>query len=117
MWVVPARVGGVWDFRDSQGATFTIELRQRFGTLSGEIARGDVREALLSATVRGVELRFAFGAASAAATFSGTVRGDEMTGVLFTGTAARTAVGRLRGTLRAVPWAEMPLDCRRYYDR
>jgi SAM-dependent methyltransferase len=117
LWIVPARVDGVWDFRDSQGTTFTIELRQTFGTLSGEITRGGVQEALLSAAVRGVELRFTFDAAGVPVKFSGTVRGDEVTGVLSTGTAARTAVGHLRGALRGAPWAEMPPGCRRYYDR
>ncbi len=117
LWVVPARVDGVWDFEDSQGTTFTIDLRQTFGTLSGEITRGGVREALLSATVHGLELRFTFDAAGVAATFSGTVRGGEITGVLRTGTAARTAVGRLRGALRVAPWAEMPPGCSRYYER
>jgi len=117
LWVVPARVDGVWDFHDSQDAPFTIELRQTFGTLSGEITRGAVREALRAATVHGPELRFTFDAAGVAGRFAGTVRGGEITGVLSTGTAARTAVGRLRGALRRGPWAEMPPDCSRYYDR
>ena len=39
LWVVPARVDGTWDFQDSQETPFTIELRQTFGTLSGEITR------------------------------------------------------------------------------
>jgi len=117
LWVVPARVDGVWDFQDSGGTTFTIDLRQTFETLSGEITRGGVRQALLSATVRGLELRFKTDAAGVAVDFSGTVRGGEITGVMRTGTAARTAVGRLRGALRGAPWAEMPPDCSRYYDR
>jgi methyltransferase family protein len=116
-WVVPARVDGVWDFHDAQGAMFTIELRQAFGALSGEINRGGVRDALLSAAVRGVELRFTFDAAGVVAKFSGTVRGGEITGVLSTGATARTAVGRLGGALRSGPWMEMPPDCRRYYGR
>ena len=115
LWVVPARVDGVWDFQDSQGTPFTIELRQTFGTLAGEITQGGVQEAL-SATVRGLELRFTFEAAGTAVKFSGTVRGGEITGRL-PRAPARTAVGRLRGALRAAPWAEMPPDCRRYYDR
>jgi len=117
LWVVPARVDGVWDFQDSEGTTFTIELRQTFGTLSGEITRGGVQQALLSATVRGLELRFKSDAAGVAVDFSGTVRGGEITGVLRAGAAARTAVGRLRGALRGAPWAEMPPGCSRYYDR
>ena len=54
LWVVPARVDGVWDFQDREGTTFAIDLRQTFGKLSGEITRGGVREALLSATVHGL---------------------------------------------------------------
>lgn len=117
LWVVPARVDGVWNFQDSGGTTFTIDLRQTFGTLSGEITRGGVQQDLLSATVRGLELRFKSDAAGVAVDFSGTVRGGEITGVLRAGTAARTAVGRLRGALRGAPWAEMPPGCSRYYDR
>ena len=117
LWVVPARVDGVWDFQDSQGTTLTIDLRQTFGTLSGEITRGSVQRALVSATVHGLELRFTFDAGGVAAEFSGTVRGGEITGVLRTGTAVRTAVGRLQGALRGAPWAEMPPGCSRYYDR
>ena len=117
LWAVPARVDGVWDFQDSQGTPFTIELRQTFGKLSGEITRGGVRGALLSATVHGHELRFTFDAAGGAVQFSGTVRGGDTTGVMLTGAAARTAVGRLRGALVAAPWTKMPPDCRGFYDR
>jgi hypothetical protein len=117
LWVVPARVDGVWDFHDSQGASFTIELRQVFGALSGEITRGGASRPVLSAAVRGGELRFTFDEAGVAARFSGTVRGAEITGVLLAGAAARTAVGRLRGALRGAPWAEMLSGCGQYYDR
>jgi SAM-dependent methyltransferase len=113
LWVVPARIDGVWDFQDSEGRTFTLDLRQTFEALSGEITRGDVPRPLLSATVRGLELRFN----SDAGEFSGSVHGGEITGVLRTGSAARTAKGRLRGALRAAAWAEMPPGCSRYYDR
>jgi SAM-dependent methyltransferase len=118
LWIVPARVDGIWDFRDSQGTTFAVDLRQTFGALSGQIEQGGgVREALVSPTLRGVELRFAFGAGGEAVKFSGTVRGNEITGVLSTGSSARTAVGRPRGALRGATWAEMQPDCRRYYER
>jgi len=117
LWVVPARVDGLWDFQDSEGTPFTVDLRQTFGTLSGEISGGGAPQALHSATVHGLELRFTSDAAGAAASFSGTIRGGEITGVLRTSTAARTATGRLRGALRRAPWAEMPPDCSRYYDR
>jgi hypothetical protein len=117
LWVVPARVDGTWDFQDSEGTTFTIDLRQKFETLSGEITRGGVRQALLSATLRGAELRLTSDSAGATVELWGTVRGEEIRGVLRTGTIARTAVGRLRGALRGAPWAEMPAGCSRYYER
>ena len=117
MWTVPARVDGVWDFKDSQDKAFTVDLHQTFGTLTGEIDRAGAQAPLASPTVRGRELRFAFEEAGSPVQFSGTVRGEEITGGLSTGTSARTAVGRLRGALRAAPWAEMPADCARYYGR
>ena len=117
LWVVPVRVDGVWDFRDRQGTPFTIELRQTFGKLAGEITRGRVREPLLSATVRGRDLRFTFDTAGVTVEFAGTVRGSEIAGALSTGPTGGTveAVGRLRGALRDAPWAEMPAGCSRYY--
>jgi SAM-dependent methyltransferase len=117
LWIVPARVDGAWDFRDSQDDAFAVDLRQSFGRLAGEVIRGGAREALASASVHGPELRFAFDAAGGPVKFAGTVRGDEITGVLSAGTHARTATGRLRGTLRAAPWAERRPGCEAYYER
>jgi len=118
LWVVPAHVDGVWDFRDPLGKEFAIDLRQTFGKLAGEITRGRVREPLLSATVRGHDLRFTFDTAGVTVGFAGTVHGSEIAGVLSTQAAGGTveAVGRLRGTLRNAPWAEMPAGCSRYYE-
>ena len=117
LWIVPARVEGVWDFHDRQDKAFTIDLRQTFGKIAGEITRGRVREPLLSATVRGRDLRFTFDTAGVTVAFAGTVRGSEIAGVLSTGATGGTvdAVGRLRGAPRDAPWAEMPAGCSRYY--
>jgi hypothetical protein len=117
LWIVPARVDGVWEFRDAQGAGFSIDLRQTFGKIAGEISRGRVREPLLSAELRGRGLRFTFDTAGATVGFTGTVRGGEIKGVLSTGPGGPNvaATGTLRGSLRDAPWAEMPADCSRYY--
>lgn len=117
LWVVPARVDGVWDFRDRQGQTFSIELRQTFGKLGGEITRGRVREPLLSASVRGRDLRFTFDTAGATVTFEGRTQGNEIAGTLSTDGARGTveAVGTLRDAIRPAPWAEMPQGCGSYY--
>ena len=118
LWVVPARVGGVWDFRDAQGKAFTIELRQTFAKVAGEITRGRVREPLLSAELRGRDLRFTFDEAGATVAFAGTVRGSAIAGRLSTGAQGPTveAAGTPHGALREAPWAEMPPDCSRYYE-
>ena len=103
--------------RRVERSTFTIDLHQAFAAVTGEVERGGAREALVSASVRGSELRFTSNAGGDGFQFSGTVRGHEITGVLSNPIGARTAVGRLRGSLRPAPWAQMPPDCRRYYDR
>lgn len=117
LWVVPARVDGIWDFEESGSTPFTVDLRQSFDAVTGTITRADHGAALGPAKLEGALLRFTFDSAGAAARFSGTVHGEEITGVLSTGTAARTAVGRLRGGHRAAPWADIPPDCSRYYGR
>lgn len=117
LWIVPARVDGAWDFNDSQGAAFTVDLRQAFQAVSGEVTRGGARQPLATATLRGVELRFGYDADGVPTRFSGTVRGSEITGVLTAGHAARTATGRLRGSLRDAPWAAMAPGCGSYYER
>jgi hypothetical protein len=117
LWVVPARVDGVWDFRDRQGNAFSVDLRQTFGKVAGEITRGRVREPLLSADLRGRDLRFTFDTGGATVGFAGTVRGRGIDGALSTGSGRPgvDATGTLRGSLREASWAEMPADCSRYY--
>ena len=118
LWVVPARVGGAWDFRDREGNAFSVDLRQTFGKVAGEITRGRVREPLLSAGLRGRDLRFTFDTAGATVAFAGTVRDNGINGVLSTGSGrpGLEATGTRRGSLRETPWAEMAPDCARYYE-
>ena len=119
LWLVPARVDGVWDLRAGPGETFTVDLTQTFGKLGGEILQGASRQPLLAATLRGTELRISFEDASGATrTFAGTVRGHEMVGVLRGDAGGEVqARGALRGALRPAPWAAVPALCSRYYDR
>ncbi len=116
LWTVPARVDGVWDFKESDATPFTVELRQTFGKVVGEITRGGVREGL-SGTVRGRQLRFTYDAAGVKVQASGTVRGSEISLAMLAGSAATTAVGRPHGALVAGPWTKMPQECSRYYGR
>jgi len=119
LWLVPARVDGVWDFHDRHGAQFTIDLSQAFGKISGEIIQDGARQALVAATLRGTELGFTFDdTRGVTLRFAGAVRGTEIDGVLRTATGGEVeARGALRGALRPAPWAEMPAHCSRYYDR
>lgn len=119
LWVVPARVDGVWEFRGGSGAPITVDLTQSFGTVRGELVEGAARRPLESAALRGTDLRFSFeDAQGVTRTFAGTVSGKEIAGVLRGDAGGEVQVrGALRGELRPAPWAEMPSQCTRYYDR
>jgi len=119
LWVVPARVDGVWEFRAGRDEPFTVDLTQSFGKVNGEIVQGGARRPLLTAALRGTDLRFSFADAKGATrSVAGTVSGKEIVGVLRGDTGGEVQVrGALRGELRPAPWAEMPALCSRYYDR
>jgi SAM-dependent methyltransferase len=119
LWIVPARVDGVWELRGEGSAPLTVDLTQSFGKVNGEILDGTARRPLTAATLRGIDLRFSFeDAKGSIMTFAGTVSGKEMAGVLRGGSGGEVQVrGTLRGELRPAPWAEMPALCSRYYDR
>jgi SAM-dependent methyltransferase len=115
-WTVPARVDGVWDFRDSHGETFAVEFRQAFGALAGDVVRG-ARRTPLTGTVQGRQVRFTFAEGGANTQVSGTAHGGEIAATVLAGTAASTASGRLRGEPVAAAWAQMPPECVKYYRR
>jgi hypothetical protein len=119
LWVVPARVDGVWDFRAGREEPFTVDLTQSFGKVGGEVAQGASRQPLPAAALRGTDLRFSFEDANGQTrSFAGTVSGNEIVGVLRGDTGGEVeARGALRGALRPAPWAEMPASCSRYYER
>jgi SAM-dependent methyltransferase len=118
LWIVPARVDGVWELRGDSGEPLTVDLTQTFGKVNGEIVEGTARRPLASATLRGNDLRFSFDDANGATrTFEGTVSGKEIAGVVRGGPRGEAPVrGTLRGELRPAPWAEMPARCSRYYE-
>ncbi|HSD29987.1 MAG TPA: class I SAM-dependent methyltransferase [Vicinamibacteria bacterium] len=119
LWVVPARVDGVWEFRAGQAEPFTVDLTQSFGKVGGEIVQGASRRPLVAANLRGTDLRFSFeDAQGATRSFEGKVHGEEVVGVMRGDAGGEVEVrGALRGALRPAPWAEMPALCSRYYDR
>jgi SAM-dependent methyltransferase len=117
LWIVPARVDGVWELRGASGEPLTVDLTQTFGTVNGDVVEGTARRPLASATLRGTELRFSFDDANGATrTFAGTVSGKEIAGVLRGAGGEVEVHGTLRGELRPAPWAEMPSRCGHYYE-
>lgn len=118
LWIVPARVDGLWVLREPGGASTTINLTQNFQKLSGDVVGGSAKQPLVGATLRGEQLRFAFNDATGATrTFNGTVRGNELVGTLKSGSNEIKVTGTPQGTLRAAAWAEMQPSCGRFYGK
>lgn len=77
MWIVPAKVAGTWTFVRSDGSEqFTVELQQSFQSISGRIAIGDASLPLWRSRVRGIQVEFAYVAASSITTIVGSVSQD-----------------------------------------
>jgi hypothetical protein len=120
LWIVPARVGGTWSFRNGSGSVdFGVSLTQSFQKLGGEATVGGRRQPLMGLALQGDRLRFAFTDAKGAVQhFNGTVRGTSITGSLRASGAADTELtGSLQGALAPAPWAEMAGGCGRFYGK
>jgi SAM-dependent methyltransferase len=118
LWIVPARVDGIWLLREDNGSTTTISLTQTFQKVSGDVVSGASRQPLVGATLRGDQLRFAFNDAKGVTrTLNGTVRGNELVGTLKTGNTESRLTGTLQGALRAAAWSEMQPQCGRFYGK
>jgi len=119
MWVVPARIDGIWELRGGPGEALTVDLTQAFSKVNGEVVDGAARRPITAARLRGTDLEFSFeDAKGTTRTFAGTVSGKEITGALRGVSGGEVQVrGTLRGDLRPAPWAEMPSRCSRYYEQ
>jgi len=118
LWIVPARVGGNWAFRDASGMQFNVSLAQNFQELTGTATQGNAKQPIVGASLRGADLRFAFNDDKGVTrTFNGTVRGNQVTGTLRGGGGETSVTGTLQGALGAAPWAEMLQQCGRYYGK
>jgi SAM-dependent methyltransferase len=60
LWIVPARVGGVWRLALSGGGTFVLDLEQTFQKVGGTVDLGPVLAGLRDARLCGDALSFAF---------------------------------------------------------
>jgi hypothetical protein len=118
LWIVPARVGGTWNFRGGSG-DFAAVLNQSFQKIGGEVTAGGRKQPLVGASLSGENIRFAFNDAKGVTQhFSGTVRGNTIIGTLrASGVAEASVTGTLQGALSPAPWAEMASGCGRFYGK
>ncbi len=119
LWIVPARVGGTWTFRDSGNMQFGVTLNQNFQELSGEAQLANGKQPLVGATLRGADIRFAFNNEKGETrTFTGSLKGNQLVGTLRAPNGPETQVtGTLQGQLRPAPWADMLQQCGRFYGK
>ncbi|MCW5591166.1 MAG: class I SAM-dependent methyltransferase [Burkholderiales bacterium] len=121
LWVVPARVGGRWAFREpgSGGAAFTVDITQIYQKIGGEVVDGGTRHPLLGASLRGDLLRFSFRDAKGVhQNFTGRVAGREIAGDLRAADGeSAEVVATLQGGPRPSPWAEMAPRCGKFYGK
>jgi len=116
LWIVPARVGGNWNFRGGN-ADFALALSQSFQKIGGEVTIGGRKQPVIGASLNGSNIRFSFNDAKGVTQhFSGTVQGNTITGSLrATGVADVAVTGAVQGALAPAPWSEMASGCDRFY--
>jgi hypothetical protein len=90
MWIVPARVGGGWDWELTAGGRkfrYAALLEQHFQTVEGVARAGDRREVLEDAELRGADISFTLkitldGMGLTTHAFRGKVEGEEIVGTV-----------------------------------
>jgi hypothetical protein len=125
LWIVPARVGGRWRFRDVAGnVLLSVDLQQRFQEISGEAHEGSEDAAgaatsLYDAFLRGDAIRFRFtDRAGGEVILRGYVHDRLIAATLRRpGLPAVPVTGTLREDFAQAPWAEMVPGCERFYER
>jgi len=81
-WIVPADVAGRWTIDGVDGSrNDTLELSQRYQKVGGTLTLRGTQQPLLSASLRGNQLRFSFiDMSGQSRIFEATVEGNSMTG-------------------------------------
>lgn len=77
LWIVPARVAGVWNL-ERDGRQIRLSLRQQFQEVGGTALVGDQQVPVEDATLRGSELRFALRIDGRVQTFQARVEGGRL---------------------------------------
>jgi hypothetical protein len=98
LWIVPARVAGVWQWElpvSGKTLAYEVKLEQKYQAITGSIVVGGKPVKLLNARLRGDEIRFAFAAevngSPVKHEFIGKVAGDAVNG------SARLSGARMQG--------------------
>jgi hypothetical protein len=117
-WLVPARVGGNWDFADKDGKfRFGVSLDQTFQKIEGEAVLAGNKQPLQDLTLKADEIRFAFDDNGVTRVLTGSVRGTHIAGVLKTADGDEVQVTGTTKAARAGEWARMASNCAKYYKR
>ena len=90
LWIVPAKVGGIWRIGDSE-----LALLQKFQTFYGALKTGTRSTAISGGRVNGDEIRFTLGDA----VYTGRVHGDTIEGTVTRG--GRTEKWQARRVFRS----------------
>lgn len=94
-WMVPAKIEGKWT-RDLDGQSVTLDLRQKFQTVSGTLAIGSTLGIVTDAKMTGAQLTLdghvARDGNGGTVRFEGTADGNQLTGVLTVGDVTRDVV-------------------------
>lgn len=90
LWIVPAKVGGIWRVDDGE-----ITLKQDFQMISGSLRSGGKTTAITGGRLRGDEIRFNAGGT----VYTGRVRGDTIEGTASIG--GRTRAWKARRSFRS----------------
>lgn len=115
LWIVPARVGGHWDWDltvAGKPIPYGALIEQRFQAVEGVARAGDRREVLEGATLRGDEIAFTLtitldGLGVTRHEFRGKVDGDQITGT--------ARVTPAQQSTAAVPWRARRAPQSRYF--
>lgn len=88
LWVVPAKVAGVWELRSAEGDAFDVALVQTFQKL-----RGTASGAAVTGKLGGARIEFEFLQGNVAVHAAGTVDGDRMSVTVTRGGRSTSYVG------------------------
>ncbi len=118
LWIVPARVGGVWTFRDANGVQqFSVDFEQTYQDINGRLTIDGDEQHLSRALLHGAVIDFEFRDRDGRIRkFHGEVRDAIITGTLQQpGAPAMTLNAEPHYAPRPAAWAAMFPGCESFY--